>query len=34
MSHLNLNHESITTLVHEFYDAIRADPELTAFSAK
>jgi hemoglobin len=28
MSHLNLNHESITTLVHEFYDAIRADPEL------
>ncbi|WP_373986860.1 hypothetical protein [Duganella sp. BuS-21] len=28
MSHLTLNPESITTLVHEFYDAIRADPEL------
>lgn len=28
MSHLALNQESITTLVHEFYDAIRADNEL------
>jgi hypothetical protein len=25
MSHLTLNQESITTLVHEFYDAIRAE---------
>ncbi|MYM67203.1 globin [Pseudoduganella sp. FT55W] len=28
MSQLALNEESITTLVHEFYDGVRADPEL------
>jgi hemoglobin len=28
MSHLPLNPASIATLVHEFYDGVRADPEL------
>ncbi len=28
MSYQQLNHASITTLVHTFYDAVRADPEL------
>ena len=28
MSHLPLNPASIATLVHEFYDDVRADPEL------
>jgi hemoglobin len=28
MQHLELNTESIATLVHEFYDGVRADPEL------
>lgn len=28
MSHLPLNPESVATLVHEFYDSVRADPEL------
>jgi hemoglobin len=28
MQHLELNTESIATLVHQFYDGVRADPEL------